>query len=84
MAIEDAAILANVLLHSRPVDASFRIFERRRIGRTTTIVNNSWKLGRIAQWENRFLIKLRNTLLRLTPPSVAEKQVKFLQEVNFQ
>jgi 2-polyprenyl-6-methoxyphenol hydroxylase-like FAD-dependent oxidoreductase len=84
MAIEDAAILSNVLLHSRPVDASFRIFERRRIGRTTTIVNNSWKLGRIAQWENRFLIKLRNTLLRLTPPSVAEKQVKFLQEVNFQ
>lgn len=84
MAIEDAAILANTIANSYPVEDAFRVFEHKRIKRTTTIVNNSWKLGRVAQWENSLLVKLRNSLLRLTPPSIAEKQVKFLQEVKFQ
>src|SRR3990170_6400616 len=48
------------------------------------IVKNCWQLARVAQLENRWLIKARNALLRLTPPSVAEKQMKFLQEISFQ
>jgi 2-polyprenyl-6-methoxyphenol hydroxylase-like FAD-dependent oxidoreductase len=84
MAIEDAAILANMLSDSRPVDETFLAFERKRIHRTTTIVKESWQLGRIAQWENKLLITLRDTLLRLTPPSVAERQIRFIQDVSFQ
>jgi 2-polyprenyl-6-methoxyphenol hydroxylase-like FAD-dependent oxidoreductase len=82
MAIEDAAILANVLATSESVESAFFAFEQRRIKRTTSIVNRSWQLGRIAQWENPMLIGIRNSLLRLTPPSVAEKQAKFLIDVN--
>ena len=84
MAIEDAAILANMISDSRSVDETFLAFERKRIHRTTTIVKDSWQLGRIAQWENKLLITLRDTLLRLTPPSVAEKQIRFIQNVSFQ
>lgn len=84
MAIEDAAILANTLANSPSVEEAFLTFERKRIKRTTTIVKNSWQLGRVAQWRNPLLITFRNILLRLTPPSVAEKQIKFLQDVNFQ
>lgn len=84
MAIEDAAILANTLANSPSVEEAFSTFERKRIKRTTTIVKNSWQLGRVAQWRNPLLITFRNILLRLTPPSVAEKQIKFLQDVNFQ
>jgi len=83
MAIEDAAILANMISDSQSVDETFLAFERKRIHRTTTIVNDSWQLGRIAQWENKLLITLRDTLLRLTPPSVAEKQIRFIQDVSF-
>lgn len=84
MAIEDAAILANTISNSQSVDDAFVAFEKKRIKRTTTIVKESWQLGRVAQFENRLLILLRNNLLRLTPPSVAEKQIKFIQNVSFQ
>jgi 2-polyprenyl-6-methoxyphenol hydroxylase-like FAD-dependent oxidoreductase len=84
MAIEDAAILANTISNSQSVDDAFVAFEQKRIQRTTTIVNESWQLGRIAQLENRLLISLRNTFLRLTPPSVAEKQIRFIQNVSLQ
>ena len=84
MAIEDAAILANAIAKYPTVEEAFIAFEKKRIQRTTSIVKNSWQLGRVAQLENRWLIKARNALLRLTPPSVAEKQMKFLQEISFQ
>lgn len=84
MAIEDAAILANTIGPSDSIEQAFKSFEKKRIKRTTTIVNNSWQLGKLAQLENWLLIGVRNTLLRLTPPSVAEKQIKFLQDVSLQ
>lgn len=84
MAIEDAAILANTISNSHSVDKAFIAFEQKRIQRTTAIVKESWQLGRVAQWENRLLISLRNTLLRLTPPSVAERQIRFIQQVSLQ
>jgi 2-polyprenyl-6-methoxyphenol hydroxylase-like FAD-dependent oxidoreductase len=83
MAIEDAAILANTIADSQSVEAAFATFEQKRIHRTTTIVNESWQLGRVAQWENKLLILLRNILLQLTPSSVAEKQIRFIQNVTF-
>ena len=84
MAIEDAATLANLMARSHNVESSFQDFEHKRIARTTRIVNDSWRLGRVAQWKNPLLIQMRNALLRITPPSVAAKQVKFLQNVKFE
>jgi 2-polyprenyl-6-methoxyphenol hydroxylase-like FAD-dependent oxidoreductase len=84
MAIEDAAILANTIERTPSVEEAFVNFEKKRMIRTTTIVNNSWNIGRVAQLENSVLIAFRNAVLRLTPPSVAEKQVRFLQDVSFQ
>src|SRR5687768_113589 len=78
MAIEDAAVLMQCMEHNRSVQAAFMQFEKKRLPRTTTIVKNSWTLGRIAQLENKFLIALRNSVVRHTPPSVAEKQIRFL------
>ncbi|HEX6226886.1 MAG TPA: FAD-dependent monooxygenase [Chryseolinea sp.] len=83
LAIEDAAILANTIANSHAVESAFVDFEKKRIQRTTKIVNESWQLGRLAQLENKWLISLRNILLRLTPESVAEKQIKFIREVSF-
>jgi 2-polyprenyl-6-methoxyphenol hydroxylase-like FAD-dependent oxidoreductase len=78
MAIEDAAVLVRCMRENQTLTQAFTEFERRRISRTTRIVNNSWTLGRAAQLENKLLIALRNTALKLTPPSVAEKQIRFL------
>lgn len=78
MAIEDAAVLARCMEENRSPSEAFRQFEKKRIARTTTIVNKSWNIGKVAQLENRFLIALRNAVLKRTPASVTEDQIKFL------
>jgi 2-polyprenyl-6-methoxyphenol hydroxylase-like FAD-dependent oxidoreductase len=83
MAIEDAAVLANCVENYASVDEAFRQFESKRIVRTTKIVNASQNVGKIAQWENPILVAFRNSLVRMTPNSVAENQVKFLMDVSF-
>lgn len=81
MAIEDAAILAHLIeTHSDAVEA-FKIFEAKRIRRTTKIVNDSWQLGKMAQWENPIMTSLRNMAISLMPKSVTENQFKFIYDV---
>jgi 2-polyprenyl-6-methoxyphenol hydroxylase-like FAD-dependent oxidoreductase len=83
MAIEDAVILANLLQHSPNVESTFKVFEEKRIGRTTKIVRDSWRVGKLAQMDNFLLIGLRNLALRFTPPGVAENQMKFITDISF-
>ena len=82
MAIEDAATLANGLVKYEPEEA-FKKFEVHRIKRTTQIVNRSWQFGKIAQVENPLLIYLRNSIFKLTPKDVIEKELQKLFEVSF-
>lgn len=83
MAIEDAAILANCMGKYTSIEEAFSKFEKKRIVRTTQIVNTSWRLGKIAQLENPLLMQLRNVAIRSTPARMAERQIKFLQEISF-
>jgi 2-polyprenyl-6-methoxyphenol hydroxylase-like FAD-dependent oxidoreductase len=83
MALEDAATMANCLDDYSSASEAFKQFENKRIARTTKIVNTSWQLGKVAQLENPLLMSLRNTAIRLTPQSLAEKQFKFLYEISF-
>jgi 2-polyprenyl-6-methoxyphenol hydroxylase-like FAD-dependent oxidoreductase len=83
MAIEDAAVLSNCLEEYVTIEEAFSKFEAKRIPRTTKIITTSRTLGEIAQWKNPLLTTLRNTLVRLTPPGVTEKQVRFLTDVSF-
>ena len=75
MAIESAYVLAGELTKGGDSSAAFQRYERRRMPRTARITNESWKIGRIAQIENRVACALRNLAVRLTPSSVAEKQI---------
>jgi 2-polyprenyl-6-methoxyphenol hydroxylase-like FAD-dependent oxidoreductase len=83
MAIEDAAILANCIENYGTAEEAFINFQKKRIVRTTAIVNNSWTIGKMAQLENSILIGLRNRLIKATPASFTEKQLKFITQVNF-
>ncbi|MCK6692384.1 MAG: FAD-dependent monooxygenase [Thermoanaerobaculia bacterium] len=82
-AIEDAVILADELALRADPAAAFAAFESRRLKRTHYIVNNSWTLGKIAQWSNPLLVSLRNMLFRLVPESANERQLKTVLEVDF-
>lgn len=82
-AIEDAVILAEELGKNADPAAAFEAFEKRRLARTHFIVNNSWRLGKIAQLSQPWLVVLRNALFRLVPERVNEQQLKALLKVDF-
>jgi 2-polyprenyl-6-methoxyphenol hydroxylase-like FAD-dependent oxidoreductase len=83
-AIEDAIVLANCMGKYRDnIEKAFTVFEQKRIGRTTKIVTTSWQIGKLAQLESKWLTSLRNSLMRLIPPSDNEKQLQFLYNVDF-
>ncbi|XOV92542.1 MAG: FAD-dependent monooxygenase [Bacteroidota bacterium] len=75
-AIEDAIILAECIKANSVISEAFQQFERQRIKRTHMIVNRSWTMGKIGQWENPIMVSLRNFLLRTTPASIAKKQLE--------
>lgn len=82
MAIEDAVILANCLAKNPDPILAFQDFERRRLLRARKIVQDSWRLGKIAQLENPLLIKLRDNFFRLIPNWANQKQVEALYQVD--
>lgn len=82
MAIEDAATVANALDKYEPQEA-FQRFEQHRLKRTASIVNQSWTLGRLAQWENGMLRTLRNAALRRVPQRMIRQQLQELYDVTF-
>lgn len=84
-AIEGAAVLLDVwkkMPEAEP-ESIFTAFERLRLKRTRNIVNRSWVLGQVAQWQSPLAIGLRNGLFRVIPPSVNERQLKELYKVDF-
>ncbi|WP_194778418.1 FAD-dependent monooxygenase [Pararhodonellum marinum] len=82
-AIEDAYILADEMAKGEDFSKAFQSFEMRRIPRTDFIVNISWKMGKVAQWENPFLCSVRNFALRNTPKSFNDKQIEKILKTDF-
>ncbi len=83
MAIEDAVVVAKCLASNQDISSAFQAFEQKRKKRTQAIVNASYQLGKVAQWDNPVLSAIRNTLFRMIPEKVNEKQIKNLYEVEF-
>ncbi|MEO5998936.1 MAG: hypothetical protein ABIQ00_19855 [Chitinophagaceae bacterium] len=59
-AIEDAVVLADEIKINANLEDAFKAFEKRRLKRTHFIIEQSYRIGRIAQTENHLLAKLRN------------------------
>jgi 2-polyprenyl-6-methoxyphenol hydroxylase-like FAD-dependent oxidoreductase len=82
-AMEDAVVLAQEIKKSNDFSQAIRYFEQRRLKRTHMIARQSRMLGKIAQLENPLAIAMRNALLRLTPGSIREKEMRKIFEVDF-
>lgn len=76
LGIEDALSIAELLEHHENPVKAFEAFEQTRLKRAHFIVNTSHRVGKLAQVENRFLVRLRNALFRLLPESINERQLK--------
>lgn len=82
-AIEDAVILADEMAKEVTTEQAFLAYERRRMKRIHWIVNTSYQLGKVAQLQNKFLVNARNQFFKLIPPSVNEKQLEKILNVDF-
>lgn len=82
-AMEDAWVLADRLAtHARPEDA-LAAYQRIRERKARMVVDTSRRLGGIVHFSNPVARGLRNAALRLTPTSVAMKQVEALYTLNY-
>jgi 2-polyprenyl-6-methoxyphenol hydroxylase-like FAD-dependent oxidoreductase len=83
-AIEDAYVLAAALAdHRADPAAAFSAFERQRRAKALLVVRRAWQLGKLAHWSNPLARRLRNSLIRLTPPRLAARQLAELYQLNY-
>lgn len=82
-AIEDAVVIGQCMADQPDFELAFKKFEECRMKRTTWVTDTSRKIGQIAQWENRFLIHLRNAAFRRIPSSLTKKQLRKIGNVDF-
>jgi FAD-dependent urate hydroxylase len=77
-AIEDALELADDVSRHTEIGAALQAYEARRMGRTSRIVRQSRRIGRMGQLENAFGRRLRNSFIKLIPASAQLKQLEWI------
>ncbi len=75
MAIEDAGVLAEVLAGADTLGAALARYESLRIPRTSKLVREAYRFGKIGQWRNPVAVWLRGALVRMAPDSVMRNQL---------
>ncbi len=75
-AIEDAACLLEVLPNAADPVAALRRYEAKRIPRTRFIVQQSRRLGRVAQWQQPLAASLRDVLVSQIPASLQNRALE--------
>lgn len=73
-AVEDAYVIGKLLETEKDWNKVFARFEKIRKEKVHHIVNTSWTLGKVAQWEN--FTKIRNSIFRMIPETLNQKQME--------
>ncbi|MBO9732998.1 MAG: FAD-dependent monooxygenase [Chitinophaga sp.] len=81
-AIEDAYVIGALLKKNYSIREAFRRYPAIRMKKARHIVNTSWKIGKMAHWQNPFAIALRNALMKSTPASTNNKQLGRIFELD--
>lgn len=76
MSIEDAVVLPHIVSAPNPAEA-IRALRHQRVSQ---IQNQSRYLGQIAHWQSPAATWLRNTLFRLTPASISDRNYRRIIE----
>ncbi len=75
MAIEDSVVLARCLHLYPELPKALAAFEKERYARTTAITKESWKFGKIGQWQGKWSCRFRDTFLRMIMPLIATRSL---------
>lgn len=71
MALEDALVVTKCLMEFSSPAAAFQNYESQRFSRTKSIVEQSLRSGRMGQLAHPITVKLRETLMKLMKPAIA-------------
>jgi len=82
-AIETAFVIAECLSTEKKIELAFQKLEKIRKKNAVKIVNTSWTVGKMSHLENRFAIILRNTIMKLMPKKLTEKQSTSIYKLNY-
>ncbi|MEN9909899.1 MAG: hypothetical protein RLZZ540_3058 [Bacteroidota bacterium] len=81
-AVEDAYVLGKLIDTGFAIENTFKEYENLRRKKAHTIVNTSWKIGKMAQIESSFGIWLRNFIMKNLPKSANKKQMDMIFNLN--
>ncbi|MGK0554006.1 FAD-dependent monooxygenase [Macrococcus capreoli] len=79
LAIEDAICLAQQL-ERYPLDQALHVYDNLSVAHAKKVILKSRQIGKSAQLENKLLINARNNALKIMPPSMLERQTRFLSK----
>ena len=82
-AVEDGYILAKLFKSGKPVENIFADYEKLRKKKAHSIVNTSWRVGKLPHIENRFGIWLRNLSMRMIPHSLSIRQIDRIFDIDY-
>ncbi|MDR2223626.1 MAG: FAD-dependent monooxygenase [Flavobacteriaceae bacterium] len=80
-AIEDVYVISK-LLEQYSLAETFQRFSSIRCSKAHAIVRDSWRLGKMAQWNSLVSITIRNKAFQLLPTVVKNKQMKAMFELQ--
>lgn len=75
-ALEDAAVLTSCFCRMDTIPEALQQYEQERIRRTSAIVMQSARTGKVAQWEHPLACRIRNQCIKLLPSSFQIKQLE--------
>jgi len=72
--IEDAHTLSQCLQKSNSIEEGFQQFQNLRFKKVKSIVQTSWRIGKVAQLESKIARYIRNMVLKSTPKFISQNQ----------
>lgn len=75
-AIEDAVVLATCLTAEHTIASALQAYEKQRFKRANAVMQQSARIGQVAQWESSLAVKMRNTAFKMLPTPLLLKQLE--------
>lgn len=82
-AVEDAYAIGQLLDPNKTFDNVFAAYQQLRIKKAHAIVNNSWRIGEMAHWENSFAVWTRNNLMKAIPAAANNRQLQKIFDIRY-
>ncbi|WP_040280306.1 FAD-dependent monooxygenase [Psychroserpens damuponensis] len=82
-AIESAYVLSNCLSKEQSLETTFETYQSIRIKKARHVIDTSWRIGKLAQSNNKIVCLIRDFLVKLTPSKVMKKQNAKVFELDY-